>query len=113
MCSLESIEAEVRVGTFTYGPASIDVEFEDRLLAHLRAVIVTKLRRTECFLFTWNDTSGPEEVQRSLWMHPSVGMRFELSPSAAKPLNRAWVELLTSAANSDAGLTVLPEPKPA
>jgi hypothetical protein len=54
------------MGTFTYGPTSTDVTFDDRLLAHLRTVIVTKLRRAECFLFTWTDESGPVPVEESL-----------------------------------------------
>jgi len=98
------------MGTFTYGPTAIDVTLDDRLLAHVRAVVVSKLRRGECFLFTWTDDSGPTPVQESLWVHPAVGMRFRIEQSAATGLNRAWVEALTLAANSASGLTTVSEP---
>ena len=100
------------MGKFTYGPASLEVGFEDRLLAHIRAVIVTKLRRAECFLFTWEDVSGPEPVQQSLWMHPAIGIRFEVDSAAATPLNKAWLHRLSLTANSEAGLTLCTEPEP-
>lgn len=98
------------MGTFTYGPTAIDVTLDDRLLAHLRAVIVSKLRRSECFLFTWTDGTGPVPVQESLWVHPAVGLRFRIEQPATIGLNRAWVEALTQAANSPSGLTTVPEP---
>jgi len=98
------------MGTFTYGPTAIDVALDDRLLAHLRVVIVTKLRRAECFLFTWTDESGPVPVEESLWMHPAVAMRFRIEKPATMTMNRDWSEVLAHAANSGSGLTARPEP---
>ncbi|WP_314103915.1 ATP-dependent DNA ligase [uncultured Frigoribacterium sp.] len=101
------------MGTFTYGPTSIDVTLDDRLLAHLRTVVVTKLRRGECFLFTWTDDTGPEPVEESLWMHPAVAMRFRVEKAAAESMNQDWLAVLMHAANSGSGLTTRPEPVPA
>jgi hypothetical protein len=98
------------LGTFSKGPTPAAVDFDDRVLAHLRTVIVTKLRRGECFLFTWTDESGPEPVQQSLWMHPAVGLHFAVDAAAAHDLNPAWLEVLMTAAHSGFGLTVRPEP---
>lgn len=98
------------MGTFTYGPASIDVTLDDRLLAHLRIVIVAKLRRAECFLFTWTDDSGPVPVEESLWMHPAVAMRFRIEKPATMTMNKDWLAVLAHAANSGSGLTARPEP---
>ncbi len=39
------------MGKFVYD-SSVKVEFEDRLLAHLQAVIMVKVRRGETFTFT-------------------------------------------------------------
>ena len=88
------------MATFTYGTPAVDYEFDDRLLAHLRVVIVAKLRRSESFLFTWIDHSGPEDMQESLWIHPGASIRFEIRDSAAKQMSRAWLELLAASANS-------------
>ena len=38
------------MGRLIYGTGDTDVEFEDRLLAHLKVVISTKLRRNEAFM---------------------------------------------------------------
>lgn len=98
------------MGTFTYGQAAIETTFDDRMLAHLRAVIVTKLRRSEPFLFTWTSENDGAATQRSVWMHPAVAMSFDLESAAAAPLNREWLALLTEAANSGAGLSPHSEP---
>ena len=42
------------MGKFIYD-GNIKVDFEDRLLAHLQAVIMAKVRRGESFPFTWKD----------------------------------------------------------
>ena len=101
------------MGTFTYGSPSHEVTFDDRLLAHLRAVISIKLRRGECFLFTWTLTVDDLPTERSVWMNPSTALSFELPSSAARPLNPQWIDDLTRAANSSFGLTPRPEPVPA
>ena len=98
------------MGTFTYGSASHEVTFDDRLLAHLRAVISIKLRRGECFLFTWSLSVDDISTERSVWMNPSTALSFELPSSATRPLNPQWIEELTRAANSSFGLTPRPEP---
>jgi len=99
------------MGTFIYGPNTLEVEFDDRLLAHLRAVIVSKLRRSECFLFTWTEeVDETSNRQRSLWLHPAVAMSFTIESAHALPLNKAWVAALAVAANSNSGLTPRPEP---
>jgi hypothetical protein len=100
------------VGTLTYGPTSLRADFDDRVLAHLRAVMVAKLKRAECFLFTWTDDSAPTPTEKSLWIHPAVGMQFEFSAGAAQSLNREWLIVLDRSANSTFGLTLRPEPEP-
>ena len=39
------------MGRFIYDSAGASVDIEDRTLAHLRIVIMTKLRRSESFMF--------------------------------------------------------------
>ena len=100
------------MATFTYGTPGVDYQFDDRLLAHLRAVIVSKVRRSESFLFTWIDQTRPGEIQQSLWIHPAASMKFTIKDSASKPLNRAWLDVLTESSNSGFGLTLQSEPEP-
>lgn len=44
-------------------------DIEDRMLWHLRLVIMNKFRRGESFMLQLPDGN---EGQRSLWLHPSV-----------------------------------------
>ena len=46
------------MGTFVYGSGALRVEFDDRVLAHLQAVIGVKIRRNERFFFSWFDTQA-------------------------------------------------------
>ena len=39
------------MGRFIYGATSESVEIDDRALAHLRIVVMNKLRRSEAFMF--------------------------------------------------------------
>ena len=58
------------MGKFIYGTAAASFEIDDRALAHLRIVIMNKLRRSESFMFdlTISDGSG----HRSFWINPAV-----------------------------------------
>lgn len=94
------------MGTFHYGPQG-SFEFDDRTLVHLRSVIVAKLIRQESFVFSW--TEG--DVQRSVWMHPSMHLTFTFEGSEEHELNRAWLEALAELANEPAGLRLIPEPE--
>lgn len=86
-----------------------EVEFDDRLLAHLHVAIVQKLRHGESFVLSWrerNDTGG----RSSLWLHPSIPLYFRFSGSKPPTLNREWVHALVMSSNSPHGLVVMPEP---
>lgn len=82
--------------------------FDDRLLTHLRTVIITKLNLQESLCFTWRD----EGRQRSIWLHPSIPLHFEFDEEATPELNPRWVEQLLVHANSPGGLRSVEEPDP-
>ncbi|MDR6907726.1 hypothetical protein J2X63_003434 [Agromyces sp. 3263] len=84
------------------------IELDDRVLAHLQVVIITKLRRRESFAFAWKE-DGQETV---CWFTQSIPLQFAYSGERPSELNREWVELLAMAANTTAGLFVMPEPEP-
>ncbi|MEZ3159008.1 ATP-dependent DNA ligase [Microbacterium sp. BWT-B31] len=96
------------MGRFIYDASGNSVEIDDRTLAHLRIVVMNKLRRSEAFMFDvdMGDGSG----RRSFWMHPSVPMQFHFFGSRQPRINRAWVEELMQAASGPAGLTIVAEP---
>ena len=96
------------MGKLIYGSMATSVDIDDRVLAHLRVAMMTKLRRGEPFMF--DVEMGEGLGRRSLWLHPSVPLQFHFHGSRSPRINRAWVEALLQAAGSPSGLTVLPEP---
>ncbi|MCI2959470.1 ATP-dependent DNA ligase [Agromyces atrinae] len=91
--------------------SEVTVDFEDRLLAHLQLVIGSKLRRGEGFYFSWRDDPAAGDGRSSIWVHPAHSLRFKYLGSKSIVINRAWVDVLTRAANSSAGLVIVPEPQ--
>ncbi|HEY8282559.1 MAG TPA: hypothetical protein VIG28_08755 [Leifsonia sp.] len=92
------------MGTLIYDGAD-GFTFDDRVLAHLQAVIATKLRRREGFLLIWSDrTSSATGTLRSIWLDPSISVQFVFAHATLPDLNRDWMTILTERANSNSGL---------
>ena len=98
------------MGKFIYGTPSIAVDFDDRVLAHLKVVILSKVRRGESFTFSWEYTAPTNKGHSSIWIHPTIPLQFDFRGSREPRLNRAWVEELVRLSNTPAGLRVVPEP---
>jgi hypothetical protein len=97
------------MGRFSYD-GKISVDFDDRVLAHLQAVIGAKLRRGESFMFTWIDDDSIGDGHTAVWLNPSATISFKYFGKRGATLNRAWVERLMMSANSTGGLRIVPEP---
>ncbi|MCT1479309.1 hypothetical protein [Microbacterium sp. p3-SID336] len=64
------------MGKLEYNSSRPPIDVEDELLAHLKILISTKLRRQESFMMTW--PSGKKRPGRlSAWMHPSIPLVIE------------------------------------
>ncbi len=95
------------MGTFEYGDGPYRRVIADRTLLHLQIVIVSKLRRTERFLFQVD----AEDLSRDgFWMSPEIPLRFHYDQPQPPAVNPLWLGLLVEAANSVSGLRILPEP---
>ncbi|MCU1481826.1 MAG: hypothetical protein JWQ19_2612 [Subtercola sp.] len=96
------------MGKMYYGAKGTEIEFDDRLLAHLKAVIVAKLRRDEKFTLSWerSDVNG----RCTIWLHPAIELQFEFDDRERPVLNRLWIDQLMATANSGDGMRVVPEP---
>lgn len=97
------------MGRFIYNAGDVSFPIDDRPLAHLRLVIMTKLRRGEPFMMQVPDPAGIGT--RSLWINPSVPVTFSFSGSRAPGLDMQWIDELMNEASSSNGLTFSPEPK--
>lgn len=100
------------MGKLIYGAPMWSVEFEDRALAHLRIVIIAKLRRNETLTLSWKSDAVGVAGRSSIWLHPAIPMQFVFFGGREPVLNRAWIEALMVTANSPAGLELVPEPEP-
>jgi hypothetical protein len=98
------------MGKFIYGTPSISVDFDDRLLAHLKAVITSKVRRGESFSFSWEYTVAAGSGHSTIWIHPTIPLQFDFAGSREPRLNREWIEEMVRLSNSPAGLRPIPEP---
>lgn len=96
------------MGRLIYPGAVYGIEFDDRTLAHVRVVIMNKLRRSESFML--NLTSPHGTSHSSLWVSSLIPMQFEISSRTSIRLNPRWLDALMVAANSADGFTIVPEP---
>ncbi|WP_424449073.1 hypothetical protein [Microbacterium arborescens] len=90
------------MGQLHYGNSDTRIEIPDRLLAHLKVVIATKLRRNESFMMSWTADDG----RSSIWLQPSIPLRFVFDTADMEVLNPAAVRDMANAATSSAGLIV-------
>ena len=103
-------ERGTALGKLLYGDSAREIEFDDRVLAHLQIVIGAKLRRHECFFFSWKDDPIVGNGRSSVWIAPSVPLFFKFSALARPTINREWLEELTVSSNNAQGLYLSSEP---
>jgi len=97
------------VGTIYYGGSATPINIDDRALAHLKVVIATKLRRSESFTVTWRHPDDQPRGRSTIWLHPSIPLRFVFDDPEPTELSREWIEELASSANSSGGITLIAE----
>ena len=97
------------MGKFLCGP-HIEVEFDDRTLAHLQVVIGAKLRRSESTLFSWRDSVDSGDGRTTVWVHPAADIAFKYYGHRKPTINAEWVEMLMLEANKPGGLQLVEEP---
>lgn len=100
------------MGTLTYQPACKEIEIEDRVLAHVQAVVIAKLRRGESFAFNWTAQPDLGNGRTTVWIHPAIFLEFTFLTAPHPPLNRAWIEELLATANSGPRFELVDEPAP-
>ncbi len=97
------------MGYLLYGRPAEEIEIDDRVLAHIKIVIVTKLRRGEPFPLSF-EHADDEPGRSTIWLHPAIPLHFKFQESQQPELDRSWLETLLKAANSVDGLRLIPEP---
>ena len=98
------------MGKIIYGHLRQEIEIDDRALAHLQAVVSTKLRRGEGFFLNWRDDPSVGDGHSAAWISPNIPLFFKYYGSKQIELSRAWIEAMTQGANSNGGLQLGAEP---
>ncbi|MBT9405172.1 hypothetical protein KBY50_26255, partial [Salmonella enterica subsp. enterica serovar Typhimurium] len=80
------------MGSLYYGDTQTPIQIEDRALAHLKVVIATKMRRNESFTLSWRHPEGDAPGRSTLWLHPSIPLRFVFDEAETPELSRRWIE---------------------
>lgn len=87
-----------------YGAECAPIDIPDHLLAHVKIVIATKLRRNESFMMSWRHPDG--SGRSAVWIQPAIPLRFVFEMSEQPELDRVLLARLAEAANSNAGLVL-------
>lgn len=93
------------MGSIAY--AGSVIEFEDRLLTHLHVVIMQKFRRGESFPMSWIEVRATGERRSCIWLTPAEPVFFKFAGSRVPQVDRSWIDLLASSADSPRGLVVV------
>jgi hypothetical protein len=93
------------MGSLYYGDDREPIEIEDRLLAHVKVVVATKLRRNESFTMSWRHASGASG-RSTIWVQPSIPLRFVFDSADAESLDPALLTSLANSANSSGGMSI-------
>ncbi len=93
------------MGKLFYGDGGDPIDIPDRLLAHVKVVIATKLRRSESFTFSWRYDDGVGG-RSTIWLQPAIPLRFVFDTAEAESLDSELLTSLANAASSTAGMSV-------
>lgn len=98
-----------RMATLHYGLSDDPIHIDDRALAHLKIVVAAELRRNESFTLSWKHPEGEPGGRSTLWIHPSIPLRFVFEEPNPPQINMRWVEQLMHTANSGGGIMLVDE----
>src|SRR3954464_282791 len=98
------------MGYFLFGSPPESVRIDDRVLAHLKVVMLTKLRRHEGFPFSFDFDPASGSGRATVWLNPSVLIQFRFEGSRQPMINKSWLELMMLTANEADGLRLVEEP---
>jgi hypothetical protein len=94
------------MGSLFYGSDTAAIEIPDRLLAHVKVVIATKLRRGESFTLSWRHPDDEPGGRSTLWLHPSIPLRIVFDQAEPEVLDSHWLQELAAGASSTGGLSI-------
>lgn len=94
------------MGTPYYGAARTPIKMDDRVLAHVKVLVVSKLRRNEPFLLSWVESAENGHGRASVWIHAGADLVFRFDGSRQADLDKELLDSMSSEALGPTGLRV-------
>lgn len=94
------------MGRLYYGSSTDAIDIPDRVMAHLKVVASSKLRRSESFTLTCKDSTLQGAGRTTLWVHCSIPLRFEFDSVESGALDREYLDELARAASTTNGIVI-------
>ena len=80
------------LGTLFYGAGRLPIRIDDRILAHVKAVVTSKMRRGEGFLISWTDSAEVGHGRSSVWVHPGCDLHYKFDGGKPPKLDPVLLE---------------------
>jgi hypothetical protein len=93
------------MGRLAYGAIPRTIAIDDRLLAHIEVVVLSRLRRNNAFALRWTE-AGERLGRRTIWIHQATDLTFEYDQAEQGELDRELLDQLAKAADSNAGINL-------
>jgi len=89
-----------------YGTTTEPIRIDDRILAHVKVVAATKLRRGESFTLSWVHGADEPAGRSTIWLQPSIPLRFVFDSEQPETLDQDLLKRMANDANSSRGLSL-------
>jgi len=89
-----------------YGTTTEPIHIDDRMLAHVKVVTATKLRRGESFTLSWVHGEDEPAGRSTIWLQPSIPLRFVFDSEQPEALDQNLLKRMANDANSSRGLSL-------
>ena len=94
------------MGTLFYGSDRTPIRIDDRILAHLRAVLTAKMRRGEGFQISWTDSITIGDGRSSVWLSAESDLHYKFDGKTQPKLDQALLEQLTVESSQARGIVI-------
>ena len=89
-----------------YGTTPEPITIDDRMLAHVKVVVATKLRRGESFTLSWTHGIDEPGGRSTIWLQPAIPLRFVFDSEQPESLDQNLLKRMANDANSSRGLSL-------
>ncbi|MGO2746853.1 DUF7882 family protein [Microbacterium sp.] len=94
------------MGSLKYDNTVDAILIEDEMLAHLKVIVATKLRRQESFMMTWIPVGVGASGRMTAWIHPALPLLFTFDDAELPPIDPQRLEDIMHATNATGELVL-------